>query len=240
MGEIHNDTVSSALRRCNFLAKLSEDDLIAIRLVARRVRMPKNRVLFHEGDPCHGFYIVEAGAVRLYKESRNTREHTLHIALPGDCFGEAALFLDTGYPASAATVKDSSLVFIRRDEFLNILKSNPRVSFALMGSMALWAHRLVNSIELLTLKDAGERLASYLLAKCPDSECKPVIELEVTKRMLASHLGITGETLSRLLARFEAEGFIEVVGRKIRILSLKGLRRLSGAAGHLSRTGIRV
>lgn len=240
MGETLHDTVSSALRRCNFLAKLSEDDLMAIRPAARRMRMPRDCVLFHEGDPCHGFYVVETGAVRLYKESRHAKEHTLHIALPGDCFGEAALFLETGYPASAATVKDSSLIFIRRDEFLEILRDNPRVSLALMGSMAIWAHRLVNSIELLALKDAGERLASYLLAKCPDTECKPVVELDITKQMLASHLGITGETLSRLLARFEAEGFIEVAGRKIRILSPKGLRRLSGAVGRLSGTGVRV
>ncbi|MGC8862594.1 MAG: Crp/Fnr family transcriptional regulator [Armatimonadota bacterium] len=228
VNKLGHTTVLAALHASGFFSNLSEEDLRLIRPAAKRVNQPRNTVVFHEGEPCHGFYIVESGAIKLYKESADAREHVLHIALPGDCFGEAALFLGTGYPASASAVKDSSLILLRKDEFLDVLRRNPEVAFSLMASMATWAHRLVQSIEALTLKDAGARFASYLLSKTrPNASAGALIDLGITKQVLASHLGMTSETLSRLLARFEADGLIEVQGRKIRLNSVGELRKIA-------------
>ena len=218
----------SALRASGFFGNLGKEDLLLIRPAAKRVSQPRNTVIFHEGEPCHGFYIVESGAVKLYKESADAKEHVLHVALPGDCFGEAALFLGTGYPASAAAVKDSSLILLRKGEFLEILRRNPEVGFSLMASMATCAHRLVQSIESLTLKDASARFAAYILSKAPaEARDGAVIDLGITKQVLASHLGMTGETLSRLLARFEAEGLIVMRGRRIKLVSVEELREMA-------------
>jgi CRP-like cAMP-binding protein len=228
----------SALRRCGFLANLGDEDIALLIPSAKRVQYQKNVVVFHEGEPCHGFYVVEDGAVKLYKESTEGKEQILHVAVPGDCFGEAALFLSTGYPASAATIKDSSLVLLKRDEFLNALRNNPKIALALIGSMAIWAQRLVALIENLALKDSGQRLAAYLLSRCSNSCGKAVVELEITKQVLAAHLGIAGETLSRLLARFEASGLVQLSGRKIRLLAPERLR--SVAAGSSSAEELHV
>ena len=94
----------SAMRSCEFFENLDEETLLLIRPAARRVHQPKNTVVFNEGEECRGFYIVESGAIKLYKESSDAKEHVLHIAMAGDPFGEAALFLGTGYPATAAAV----------------------------------------------------------------------------------------------------------------------------------------
>jgi len=223
-----NITVISAMRSCRFFLNLDEEALRLIRPTAKRISQPRNTVIFHEGEPCKGFYIVESGAVKLYKESTEAKEHVLHVAMPGDCFGEAALFLGTGYPASAAAVQDSMLILLRKDEFVQLLRENPDVSFKLMASMALWSHRLVNSIELLTLKDSGARLAHYILSKIPiNAQNGIVIDLGMPKQVLASHLGMTGETLSRLLARFEEDQLVEVQGRKLKILSTEDLQDLA-------------
>lgn len=219
-----------AMRCCGFFETLDENVLVLLRPAAKRVQQPKGTVVFHEGDACHGFYIVESGAVKIYSESADAREHVLHVASAGDCFGEAALFLGTGYPASAAAVTDSSLILFRREEFLRILRESPDVSLRLMASMAKWAHRLVRSIEALTLKDASARLAGYVLARSGGEHSDgSVIHLGVPKQLLASHLGMTGETLSRLLARFEAEGILETQGRRVSVLSFE---RLKDAAEH--------
>ncbi len=212
------------MRTCRFFEKMDEATLLLLRSVAKRIFQPRNTVIFHEGEECHGFYVVESGTIKLYKESPDAKEHVLHVALPGDCFGEAALFLGTGYPASAAAVHDSVLILLRKNEFLQLLRDNPEVSFRLMASMATWAHRLVRNIEALTLKDAGGRFAGYILSRLPaSSEYGTTINLGMPKQTLASHLGITGETLSRLIARFEADGLISVEGRRIRVLSREDL-----------------
>jgi len=228
MSEAEPKTVLSALRACGFFESMDETNLQLIRPAAKRVLQPKGTVIFHEGEPCHGFYIVEAGAVKVYKESADAKEHVLHVAVPGDCFGEAALFLGIGYPASAAAVRDSALVLLRKDEFLQLLRDNPEVSFRLMASMATWSHRLVRSIESLTLKDASARFASFILSKlAAGAKDGSVVDLGMPKQVLASHLGMTGETLSRLLARFEAEGILTTQGRKVKVRSVDDLTDLA-------------
>ncbi len=215
------------MRGSGFFENLDEETLLLIRPTAKRVHQPKNTVVFNEGEECRGLYIVESGAVKIYKESMDAREHVLHIAMPGDCFGEAALFLGTGYPASAAAVRNSELILLRKDEFLQLLRERPEVSFRLMASMATWAHRLVSSIEALTLKDASARFAAYLLAEAGSRADGVVVELGMPKQVLASHLGMTGETLSRLLARLEADGLIASRGRRVQLKSIEGLQELA-------------
>lgn len=228
MTDGHQSSVLAAMRSSPFFASMDEATLQAMRPAARRVAQPRNTVVFHEGEPCRGFYVVYTGAVKLYKESADAKEHVLHIAMPGDCFGEAALFLGTGYPASAAAVQDSDLILLRRNEILQLLKESPDVSFRLMASMATWAHRLVGSIEALTLKDAGARFAGHIMSKLPPGAADgSVVNIGMPKQVLASHLGMTGETLSRLLARFEADGLLSTEGRRVRVLAVKELADIS-------------
>jgi len=228
MPDVEQKTVLAAMRSCRFFENLDEETLLLIRPTARRVHQPKNTVVFNEGEACRGFYIVESGAVKIYKESSDAKEHVVHIATPGDPFGEAALFLGTGYPACASAVQDTDLILLRKDEFLQLLTQRPEVSLRLMAAMATWAHRLVSSIESLTLKDAGSRFAAFLLSKAPDAaQDGVVVELGMPKQTLASHLGITGETLSRLLARFEADGLIASRGRRVQLRSIEDMRELA-------------
>ena len=227
MADTEEKTIISTMRSCRFFQNMDEETLQLIRPTAKRIHQPKNTVVFNEGDECKGLFIVESGAVKLYKESMDAKEHVLHIAMPGDPFGEAALFLRTGYPASASAVRNSDLILLRRDEFLRLLMERPEVSFRLMASMATWAHRLVSSIESLTLKDASSRFAAYLLARLPEGVCDGVsVELGMPKQILASHLGISGETLSRLLAKFEADGIIYSQWKSVQIRSIERLREI--------------
>ena len=95
--------------------------------------------------------------------------------------------------------------------------------------MALWAHRLVTKMEMLTLRDATARLAEYLLAMAPaqGDAAQTTAEIPVPKQTLAAQLAISSETLSRLLTRFEAHGLIEVSGRRVKVLDRTGLRQLA-------------
>lgn len=228
MNKLEQRTILAAMRSCTFFQSLDEEMLQLMRPIAKRIIQTKNTVIFHAGEACHGFYIVESGAVKVYKESADAKEHVLHLVLPGDCFGEAALFLGVGYPASAAAVQDSALILLRKDEFLQLLREHPDISFRMMASMATWAHRLVSSIESLTLKDASARFANYLTQKTPQGLKDGItIDLGMPKQVLASHLGMSGETLSRLIARFESDGIIITQGRKVKILLADELKEIA-------------
>ena len=228
MTEIKSNTILTAMRSCRFFENLDEETLLLIRPTARRVHQPKNTVIFDEGEHCRGLYIVESGAVKIYKESPDAKEHVLHIAMPGDPFGEASLFLGTGYPASAAAVQNTNLILLYKDGFMDLMMKRPEVSLRLMASMAMWSHRLVSSIGSLTLKGASSRFAAFLLSKIQcDAKDGVIVELGMPKQTLASHLGITGETLSRLLARFESDGLIASQGKRIILSSINEMRELA-------------
>jgi len=220
-------SIVQILKSSEFLSAAGDEAISQIAGTAYTVRYDKGDLIFAEGVECRGMYIVGKGAVKIFKIGPDGREHVIHVAEPGDIFGEAALFLGHGYPAYAAAIKNSVLVLLRKSPFLELLRAQPELSLKLLGAMAVWAHRLVTKLELLTLKDASARLAEYLLSRTQNGD---VIELTIPKSTLAAQLDIAGETLSRLLNRFEAQGLIEVTGRRIIIRDKKMLSELAEGA----------
>lgn len=219
--------ILQAVRDCHFLSGADDALVRPIAAISKGVHQPKGTVVFDEGDACRGMYIVHSGAVKLYKSGPDGREHVLHVVMHGDCFGEAAMFLGTGYPAAAQAVMDSVLILTPRDKFLAILSGEPSLCFKLMGAMAMWSRRLVEKVEILTLKDASARLAEYLLSQPGSGPAADKVQLSIPKNVLASQLGISSETLSRLLARFEAQGLIASKGRNLSILNISELEELA-------------
>lgn len=217
-------SITQTLKSCGFLAAVGDDVISKIAKAASVEHYDRGDLIFPEGAECRGMYIVADGAVKIYKIGPDGREHVLHVAEPGDAFGEVALFLGSGYPAYASAVKNSSVVLLRKTPFLELLKTEPDLCFRLLASMSVWAHKLVGRMELLTLRDASARLADYLLSKAKGDGA---FELSIPKQTLAAHLDIAGETLSRLLNRFEAQGMIEVIGRSISIKDRDALKEVS-------------
>jgi CRP/FNR family transcriptional regulator len=224
--------IRSILIKCGFFGKVSEELLAEIMRISKVVRYAKNDLIFAEYSPCIGMYVVASGAVKIYKIGADGREHVLHVAETGDTFGEVALFMgDAGYPAYAAAVKNSVVILIHKKQILTLLESEPKISTQVLGSLAMWTHRLVMKLEYLTLKDASSRLAGYILQQTDSSGSKD-FELSIPKQTLAAHLAISSETLSRLLTRFEAQMIIESNGKHILIKDIDALREISelGAA----------
>jgi len=217
-------SITQVLKSSGFLSAASEDVVPRIAGIASLIHYNRGDLIFAEGVSCQGMYIVGKGAVKIYKIGPDGREHVIHVAEPGDCFGEAAMFLGQGYPAYAAAVKNSDLVFLRKTPFLELLEKESDLCFKLLGAMSIWSHRLVSKLELLTLRDTSSRLAGYLLSKANAAD--GLIKLEIPKQTLAAQLDMASETLSRLLNRFEAQGLIEVNGREIRIIDSTGLTEL--------------
>jgi CRP-like cAMP-binding protein len=88
-------------------------------------------------------------------------------------------------------------------------------------------HMLVNQIESLTLQNATYRLVAYLLDQIPAGVAhSPDLQLTTPKGVIASHLAIQPETLSRILAKLRRGGLIEVEGNHITVRDVAALRRM--------------
>lgn len=221
--------VTKILQGSGFFGTVTGDLLRKIARISKAENYDKGNLIFAEDTPCTGMYIVALGAIKIYKIGPDGREHVLHVAEPGDTFGEAAIFLGSmGYPAYAGAVKKSTVVFIPKRRLLELMDEEQDLCFQVLGSLATWNHRLVTKLELLALKDASSRLAAYILSHAKKQTTGEIeLELAIPKQTIAAQLAMSSETLSRLLTRFEAEGLIESDGRHIKVVSPEDLAEVS-------------
>jgi len=208
-------------------ASLPEPDRIRLAQIASPRQYGKGDLLFSQGDPCTGFFLVTEGMVKVFRLSPEGREKVLVVVPAGQTFAEAALFGDGKYPAYAEAITPSKLLFFPKGPFLRLLRDDPDLSFKMLASMATWLKRMVGLIEELTLQSASGRLAHYLLSETAPSGA--TLRLAMSKKDLAARLGITPETLSRLLADFNAREILQVRGRSLTILNRASLETVATA-----------
>ncbi len=218
------------LTKIPLFSGLSQPDVEALQSALHVRKMAAGTRIFDEGDPVRGFYIVQKGAVKIFKVSPRGQEQVLAVNSPGQSFAEAAVFMGGGYPASTECLEDSELLFVEREAFVRRLHEDPELALRMMAGMALKLRRMVAMVEDLTLRDARGRLSRYLLGLLPENARPPVpLELPAQQMLIARMLGITSETLSRTLRTLKEEGTLEIGGGgKFTVLDLESLRVAAG------------
>jgi CRP/FNR family transcriptional regulator len=199
---------------------LEPDLLERLAALSRARTLRAGEILFHAGDACHGFFAIRSGGVKLYRSTPDGREQVVHNFRSGHTFAEAALLNMGRYPVSAvATESPTELVEVVGEPFLRLLREDPRLAPAVVGSLCMRLAGLVERVEELSLIHAGSRLARWLLRQPSKAVGRGFrIELILPKKDLAAHLSMTAETLSRLLRRWQEEGLVESERTSLTIL----------------------
>lgn len=206
------------LSRVAIFADLSEAELheLAHRTVMHHAHA--GGLIFAEGDPCQGFYVVQSGEVKIFKIGASGREQILTIERAGDSVAELPVFDGGPYPASAMAVTDSTLLFISKRDFRTVLLENPEVGLKVLKAVGLRLRRLVGLIEELSFTTVRARLV-MLLVRHVRTQGEPTargIELTLpTNQELASQIGTVRELISRNLSRLQAEGLIRLDGKRL-------------------------
>jgi CRP/FNR family transcriptional regulator len=217
------------LKKTPLFASLTEAETQALAGRTTRKRFQKDEQLFAEGDPCTGLYLVAAGKVRIFKLSPAGREQILAVEGPGSSFAELPVFDGGNYPAAASAMEDTEVLFISRKDFQSFCREHPDVGLKVIEVVGSRLRRLVGLIEELSFTTVRQRLIALILrlAQAEGVRSNEGIRIELTKshQDLASELGTVRELVSRNLSRLEAEGFLDVEGRKIVVKDLPGLRR---------------
>lgn len=185
----------------------------------------KGAAIFFEGAPAEGFFMVASGRVKIFKMSVDGKEQILHIFGQGEPFGEVPVFHGSPYPANAATLTTAELIFFPRTEFIQLVSANPSLALNMLAVLSLRLRRFATQIENLALKEVPGRLASYLLYLMDEQHRHDQVVLDIPKGQLASLLGTSSETLSRIFAKMSEEELIRVEGKTIYICNEQGLRQ---------------
>lgn len=218
------------IRNIPFFSELNTAELKEFIKASKLLNFKKGDIIFLEGEPYRGFYIVIKGAVRVYKSNPEGKELTLHIIEPFDSFAEIPLFISEAlgksnfYPANAQAIENSVLIFVPKDEFLKIIDKNPKISLKMLHGFAKKLMSLNQQIENLTLKGVAERLAEYIYNEYKNRGTNE-FKLNLSRVILATYLGTIPETISRALRKLQDCGLIQIYGKKIVINNPDELKR---------------
>ena len=218
----------AALKKVALFADLSERELAYLAERAVPHRLDAGEVIFSEGEPCEGLYVVESGAIKVFKTSAGGREQVLTIEGAGGSVAELPVFDGGDYPASAAAMNDTTVLFISKRDFQSLCVEHPPVALKVLKVVGARQRRLVGIIEELSFTTVYHRLASLLLrlAERRGQRTSRGLEIHLTSsnQELAAHIGTVRELVSRNLSRLQATGFIKLEGKTIIIPDLEKLR----------------
>jgi len=207
---------------------LSEDQLSEIKKIVVNRHYTKGELIFSEGDHGDGFYVVAAGMVKIFKMSIEGKEHIMRIVGPGESFGQVSVYAGRTFPAGAQAIAKSHLLFLPRSTFVDLITHNPSLALSMLASLSMRLREFTVHVERLALKEVPGRLAAYLIHLVDEQANEPeLVSLNISKVQLASLLGTTPETLSRILSQMADSGLIEVKKRDIRIMDYAGLEALA-------------
>jgi CRP/FNR family transcriptional regulator len=226
------ESLRERLREVPLFSQLEDEDLDRLAGLSRVLRLDKKKILFSEGEPYRGMFVVLSGLAVVYKLGDDGRMLILQVCRPGDSLAEVPLFeeADAGYPAYGKVTRAGDILFLPRERFVPFLKQHPEVAWEMLDVFAARIKELVLQLEGVTLREVTSRLARYLMreieAAGQHGDGPPVLTLPLAKGSLASYLGMVHETLSRTFSRLVRDEIVSVKGSKITILDLDRLKRL--------------
>ncbi|MFY0252986.1 Crp/Fnr family transcriptional regulator [Chitinophaga sp. 30R24] len=188
----------------------------------------KGQVIFHEGAYPFGVYCVNDGKIKLSHSGDDGREQIIRLIRDGDIMGYKALLSNERYTATATALEDSSICFIPKDLFLNILQKDASLSFEMMRILSSELRKAELKITHLAQKPVRERLAETLLFIKETyglEEDGQTLSVRLSREEIANLVGTATESAIRLLSEFKKDGMIELEGKKIRMLDMPEIIR---------------
>lgn len=198
--------VLEKFRLSSFLAQLPSADLKMLAASASIERHASGIVLFRQGDAAEVFYLIGAGHVALSVGDPADLVNVAHIAGPGDTIGEACVCGGAVHPMSARLFGAGELIAIPGAVLRDVLSQRFETILAMLGELSFRLRRQVRQIMDVKLKTAAQRLGGYLSGLTEAIDGQAIVTLPYEKRLLASHLGMQPETLSRALMKLQAIG----------------------------------
>lgn len=218
-------TAAAVLKRNYLFRGLPDRTLDRIAALAARRHCDKNAVIFSQGDEGDALYGVASGRVRISATGSGGQEVFLSIMEPGDTFGEIAVMDGLPRTAGARALEDTTLIQIRRSDFLQLLEREPQLAVHLLKLLCTrlrWTSELVEESVFL---NGPARLAKRLLILTKlHGRPSDVPELRISQDELAHFLGISRQIVNQHLREWQRLGWVGLGRGVIRINDPAALR----------------
>lgn len=183
--------------------------LRALRAFGARQHYLRNETVFSEGDEAQFVYKIIVGTIRLCRHRLDGRRHVLDFALPGELVG----FVDAAqHPLTAEAVTDATLVAYPRSRIDRLRQNDTELASQMTSLISSHLVATQDQLVLLGCQNAKQRLASFFLRLAQRLDVLPGdrLDLSMSRQDIADHLGLTIETVCRMIASLKSSGAIAV------------------------------
>jgi len=190
----------------------------------------KGEIIYKEGDKPSGLICLSKGKVKVIKEGVGGREQIVRMSKPVGFIGYRALFAGNNYISSAVAIEDSQICIIEKEALFEVIRKNGDLALAMLKAMAIELGFSNERTVTLTQKHIRGRLAEALLFLAETfgyEDDKQTIKIYLSREDIANLSNMTTSNAIRTLSSFAHEKVIALDGRKIKILELNQLKRIS-------------
>ncbi len=214
------------LKKVPLFSNLGVRELMAVRDTSSIINLPKQNILFCEGDRGDSLFLILKGKVKAFLIAEDGREIVLSILGPGEIVGEMAIFdLEEKRSATVETLEDSQFLTISGEKFINVIKDYSSVGISIIKTLSSRLKTTSLRIRNLIFLDTYSRVGRFLLERSK-SEGRVLADGSIlltrpTHEEIADYIGSSRETVSRALKELEHQGLIKNVGRKVILYKIK-------------------
>ena len=204
-------------------SNLNKEEMLEIAAITRDRTFEKGEMIYMAGDKGEKLYVIHTGKVKITRYTENGKEQVIRILGPGEFMGELSLFSSAPLTDNGEALKRTTMCIIDGKQIKNLMKKYPDIGFKIMGELSQRLNKAESLIENISLHSVEKRLAQVLLSMAKDGE----VNLKMSKKDLASHIGMSQETLSRKFSAFQELGIIRLIGhRRVVILNKRALEEI--------------
>lgn len=193
-------------------------------------RYKKGEIIFKEGNRPSDLICLVEGKVKIFKEGVGGREQIVRLAKPGGFIGYRALFAKENYLASAIAIEDSIVCSINKEDLYHLMENNVQICLKILQMTATELGMSNTRTVSLTQKHIRGRLAESLLFLTETygfEDNNSTIKAYLSREDVANLSNMTTSNAIRTLSTFASEKVISLDGRRIKIINLPKLRKIS-------------
>lgn len=211
MSILSNDKMK-ILKQTELFRDLDDNVLDALAKRSTVKRLKRNEILFVEGEPAMGLFVIASGSIRAFRTSADGREQVIHVEHAITTIAEVPVFDEGKYPSTTAAEEPSTLYFLEKRLILDTAVQHPQLALAAVRLLASRLRRCAALVETLALREVGQRIATLLLREATTrgrNTPKGVkVDLGLTHNQLAARIGTVREVVTRSLQRLQEQGLI--------------------------------
>jgi CRP/FNR family transcriptional regulator len=233
--KIIESCLTCPVRRERLLCHLPADALLALDEITTPATYPKGAVLFVEGQPPRGIFIICSGRAKLLASSAQGKAIILRIAGPGDVVGLPAAISGKPYELAAEVMEPAQVNFIPRTQFLRFLAEHGEVALRVARLLAETCHETYKEVRSVGLsRSSSQKLARFLLdwsTHHAPASSNGGVALTLTHEEIAQTIGAARETVTRRLADLKRKRLIQMKRSSLTICDRNALESMADTSG---------